>query len=101
MKKPTWSSVKAGGRSQEHLGRLDREVDQEVVEMNLRLLRKSTGRTQEELAAEIAMSQPELSRVEKREDHLLSTLRRYVVALGGELEVNAILNGKRVRLVGV
>ena len=101
MKTSRWSDIKAKGRSPEHLARLDREVEQDVLEMNLRLLRESTGKTQEELAALAEMSQSELSRVEKREDHLLSTLRRYVTALGGELEVTAILDGKRVKLQGV
>ena len=32
------------------------------------------------------MAQADVSRTESREDHRLSTLRRYVEALGGELE---------------
>jgi hypothetical protein len=32
---------------------------------------------------------------------LLSTLRRYVVGLGGELEVVAVLGNKRITLQGV
>jgi hypothetical protein len=47
------------------------------------------------------MKQSELSRSERREDHLLSTLRRYVEGLGGELVVVARLGGKAVRLRGV
>jgi hypothetical protein len=44
------------------------------------------------------MTQSELSRLERRPDHLVSTLRRYVKALGGELEVTAVLGAKRVKL---
>jgi hypothetical protein len=47
------------------------------------------------------MGQPELSRVERREDHRLSTLRRYVHALGGEIEVIARFGKKKVRLMAV
>ena len=47
------------------------------------------------------MKQSELSRAERREDHLLSTLRRYVKGLGGELEVVARVGRKVVRLRGV
>ena len=41
------------------------------------------------------------NQVERRDDHLLSTLRRYVEALGGHIEVVAIVGGKRIRLRGV
>jgi hypothetical protein len=44
------------------------------------------------------MDQSELSKAERRADHRLSTLRRYVEALGGELEVFARFGSKRVRL---
>ncbi len=35
------------------------------------------------------------------DDHLLSTLRRYVTALGGQLEVVAVFDNKRIALKGV
>jgi DNA-binding XRE family transcriptional regulator len=65
---------------------------------NLRGLRESVGKTQEEIARRIAISQSQLSRVEGRRDHLLSTLRRYVQGLGGEIEVCAVFDGTRVVL---
>jgi hypothetical protein len=65
---------------------------------NLRGLRESAGKTQGEIARRTAMSQPQLSRLESRKDHLISTLRRYVRALGGEIEVVALIDGKRVSL---
>jgi hypothetical protein len=40
----------------------------------------------------------ELSRLESRTDHLTSTLRRYVEALGSKLEVTAVFGGRRVKL---
>jgi hypothetical protein len=79
----------------------DRYVEQELLEMNLRELRQLTGLTQEDVAQATKMRQPELSRVERRDDHLLSTLRRYVEALGGELEVVARFEGKSFKLRGV
>ncbi len=69
--------------------------------MNLQELRKLAGKTQTQLASATKMNQPELSRIERRDDHLLSTLRRYIEALGGELEVIARFDGKTVRLRGV
>ena len=66
--------------------------------MNLRSLRESLGKTQDEIARRAAMTQSQLSRLERRDDHLLSTLRKYVRALGGDLEVVAVLRKKRVSL---
>ncbi len=101
MKTKKWTDIKAKGRSAEHLARLDGEVEQEVLAMNLRALRESSGKTQEDLASLASLSQAELSRFENREDHLLSTLRRYVEALGGTLEVCAVFGDRKVRLEGV
>jgi predicted transcriptional regulator len=69
-----------------------------TVPMTLRGLRESVGRTQGEVARKVSMTQPQLSRVEARRDHLISTLRRYVHALGGEIEVVAVVNGERIAL---
>lgn len=71
----------------------------DIVDMNLRTLREALGKTQAELAAALDVSQPELSVSERREDHLVSTLRRYVEALGGTVEIVAHVAGKRIRLV--
>jgi hypothetical protein len=42
-----------------------------------------------------------LCSIERRDDHLVSTIRRYVEALGGTVEVVAVLGNKRVALTGV
>lgn len=55
----------------------------------LKDLRQAVAQTQEELAAELGVGQDTISRLEKRSDMLLSTLRRYVKAMGGELELVA------------
>lgn len=72
-----------------------------VLEMNLSQLRQELGLTQLQAAEVANMTQGELSRVENRDDHLVSTLRRYVESLGGELEVTAVVGDKRVKLTGV
>jgi hypothetical protein len=68
------------------------------LRMSLRELRSYTGRTQVEAAAENEMTQSELSRLERREDFLLSTLRRYVDSLGGKLEVRVMLGSSEIVL---
>jgi predicted transcriptional regulator len=81
--------------------RVERRVREELLEMDLRELRKLVGKTQQDVAKAARMAQSELSKTERREDHRLSTLRRYVQALGGELEVVANFGDKRIRLHGV
>jgi predicted transcriptional regulator len=70
---------------------------------NLRLplsaFRKTLGKTQVEVAERAKMRQADLSRLERRADIKLSTLRRYVEALGGEVEVGVVFRtGQRIIL---
>jgi transcriptional regulator with XRE-family HTH domain len=95
-----WSEIKEK-MAPERRARLDAEVRSEVLAMELRELRKEAGKTQTEVAEVAEMTQAELSKFERRDDHLLSTLRRYVTALGGELEVVAVFDNKRIALKGV
>ncbi|AUB83516.1 helix-turn-helix domain-containing protein [Candidatus Thiodictyon syntrophicum] len=56
-------------------------------EMTLRDLRKARDLTQERVAELLGMGQDSISRLENRADMLLSTLRSYVDAMGGSLEL--------------
>jgi hypothetical protein len=96
-----WKDVKEKLFTPEEIAEANDYAAAEIIEMNLRELRQATGKTQAEVAAAASMQQGELSRAERRDDHLLSTLRRYVEGLGGELEVIARVNGKTVKLRGV
>ncbi len=93
-----WRELRAERFPPDKLAELDREVAAELLELDLRELRKARGLTQQEMAQAAAMAQSEVSRLERREDYLLSTLRRVVAALGGELEVVARFEGQAVRL---
>lgn len=55
----------------------------------LKDLRLAAQKTQEELAAALGVGQDAISRLEKRSDMLLSTLRHYVEGMGGTLELVA------------
>ena len=69
-------------------------------EVTLRQLRKAHGRTQKKLATALKISQDGVSRLEKRSDLLLSTLRGYVEAMGGKLTLVAEFPGSRPVAVG-
>lgn len=55
----------------------------------LKDLRLAAEKTQVELAATLGLRQDAISRLEKRSDMLLSTLRHYVEGMGGTLELVA------------
>ena len=61
-------------------------------------LRSKRKVTQEDLADRLGVKQPTVSKLERREDVNLSTLRRYVEALGGELRVTAKFSDGAVEL---
>ncbi len=58
-------------------------------EMSLRELRHAVSKTQKTVARTLKMGQDGVSRLEKRSDLLLSTLRNYVEAVGGTLTLVA------------
>jgi hypothetical protein len=76
-------------------------ADANEREVSLRELRKLAGKTQDRVSEAMSIDQAELSRLERRGDCKVSTLRRFVEALGGQLEIAAVVNGKRVTLRGV
>ena len=55
----------------------------------LRDLRQAAEQTQQDLAATLGVGQDTISRLEKRSDMLLSTMRRYVEAMGGTFQLVA------------
>jgi len=59
-------------------------------------LRQSRHVTQVQLAETLGISQGNVSRLEGRSDIYLSTLRSYIEALGGHLEIAAVFDDQRV-----
>ena len=58
-------------------------------EMSLRDLRKARKLTQARVAKALGITQDSVSRLEKRSDLLLSTLRKTVRAMGGDVRIVA------------
>ena len=100
MKVRPWKSLKTARLSPSAQLRVSARVEREVA-LTLKQLRKGLDVTQAELAQTADMTQSEMSRLESRADHRVSSLARYVEALGGKLEISAIIHGKRVKLTDV
>jgi len=70
-----------------------RELKDDVE--SLRELRKVAGKAQADIAATLKIKQPSVSKIEKQTDMYLSTLRSYVEAIGGELDLVVRLPSRR------
>lgn len=71
-------------------------------DLSLSELRRAWRMTQEQLASDLHVSQASVAKLERRVDMYLSTLRRFVEAMGGELEIVARFpNQPQVRLRGI
>lgn len=74
------------------------EVTVNQLTVTMRELRTFAGRSQVEVAEAMGVAQAEVSRLEARADTKLSTIERYVKALGGEVEVVARFGDRSLRL---
>jgi transcriptional regulator with XRE-family HTH domain len=93
----TWRTV----RDQRPLN--ERQVDayKQLMQAETRLadLRRRRSVSQAEIAEALSVTQPNVSRIEQEDDVYLSTLARYVAALGGHIEVRAVFPDESVTLV--
>ena len=64
-------------------------------------LREAREKTQVALASALGVSQSNVSRIERQDDLYLSTLREYVEALGGRLQLAAVFPDQTILLTGV
>lgn len=87
-----------GRMSPERRARVQAKVDEMIREMPLDELREALNLTQESLAEALQVKQPFVSKVERRTDMYISTLRKIIEAMGGQLEIRAILPDGAVRI---
>lgn len=81
---------KVGKLSRTERARVEaRAAELMAEEMTLRELRKARRLTQVRMAKTLGITQDSVSRLEKRSDLLLSTLRKTVEAMGGRLSLVA------------
>ncbi len=60
-----------------------------LAKLPLAELRRARQLSQEQLATELDVQQPAVAKLEKKTDMYISTLRRFINAMGGELEIRA------------
>ena len=68
---------------------VDEMTEQMLAEMPLHELRRARALTQKELAETMQVNQPAVSKLEKRTDAYISSLRSYIEAVGGRLKIVA------------
>lgn len=69
-----------------------------LKKIELQELRQARKISQESLAETLNTKQANISRLERRKDMHVSTLRNYIKAMGGELELTAKFPEGRVRI---
>lgn len=75
--------------SEERRGRVAAQAAEISRQIQLDEIRRAVSLTQEQLAATLGVSQTAVSKIEHQTDMYLSTLRRFIVAMGGELHLSA------------
>jgi DNA-binding XRE family transcriptional regulator len=70
--------------------RVEKRVREALEAMPLDELREARELTQTQLAQVLQVSQGAVSKVERRTDMYISTLRSYVRAIGGDLQIRAV-----------
>lgn len=75
--------------SPESRARANAKAEQLRAEYPLHELRRARGLSQEYIAKTLNVSQANVSKIEKRTDMYISTLRSHIRAMGGDLEIRA------------
>ena len=78
--------------------RAEEKTRQLMQEMPLQELRQARKMSQEQLAKNLHTRQSNISRIEKRTDMYISTLREVIKAMGGDLEIVAKFPDGSVRI---
>jgi DNA-binding XRE family transcriptional regulator len=95
-----WNEIRRA-LSPEREKKIDARVKAELARLPLAEVRKARALTQTRLAEILRVNQAAISKMEQRTDMYLSTLRSYIEAMGGLLEVRAIFPEAEVLLENI
>ena len=82
--------------SPERRARNEARAEQMMGEIALQELRQSLNLTQEQVAEMMQLNQAAVSRMERQSDMYISTLQKFVAALGGKIKIVASFPDKEV-----
>lgn len=82
----------------ERRARIESNVARDMAEMPLAEVRRARELTQQQIARNLDVNQAWISKVERQMDMYVSTLRSYIEAMGGELDIIARFHNGAVRL---
>jgi DNA-binding transcriptional regulator YiaG len=88
MKRHKWTDIKARTKP-ETRRRIETEAQRLPDDLHLSQLRKVRGLTQDAMAELLGVSQAEVSKVERRTELYVGTLRKFIEAMNGELIIAA------------
>jgi DNA-binding transcriptional regulator YiaG len=84
--------------SPESQARSEATAERLIQEMALDELRAARALTQEHLSTILGVQQSAISKLERRADMYVSTLRHFIEAMGGQLEIRAVFPDGDVRI---
>jgi len=84
-----WRDVRRA-QTPEREARVKGKIEREIAKLPLAELRKARLMTQARLSELLNVNQGAISKMERRSDMYLSTLRSYVEAMGGRLDIRAV-----------
>lgn len=88
MKRQTWAEIKTQMNPATR-ARLESEATRLSDELHLAQIRKARGLTQEAMAELLGVSQAEVSKMERRSELYIGTLKKFIEAMNGELVLAA------------
>ena len=84
--------------SVERRARVEEQVREAIQQMALDELRTAREFTQAELSQVLKVDQGSISKLERRTDMYIGTLRRYIEAMGGSLQIRAVFPDGEVQI---
>ena len=84
--------------SPESRARSEATAERLIREMALDEIRAARALTQEHLSTVLGVKQSAISKLERRADMYVSTLRHFIEAMGGQLEIRAVFPEGAVRI---
>ena len=93
-----WSQIKKQTMTVSQRNRAHKMAERDMAQIELRQLREALEITQVELAKRLKVTQVAISKLESRPDLRFSTLREYIRALGGQMEIRVKVGDRTVTL---